>query len=320
MASRKSGAVRARQIQNRRVMSSSSGFASSASSEISRGSSAMPQMGQLPGPTCTDLRVHGAGVLRAWPRRRRRRLGLVVTAVGERATSRGARPRGSALNLLQAARAAEVVGGTVVRVMVRRAVGVDGHAAHEVLRGLAHPRSLRRPGATRSTHGTAPALSIRMRTMLATLMLGWSWAFGRGHAGRRPPLGETPRATDLLRAERLADDVRRRLELPAAAGHGRLAHRRRGLAAARRARCPAGAGRRRHHQRQAAGPAARRRSPAALTRVGRTCAACRALLRLVRPNVKPLWHSGSGELEPVDPDETRVGVDFAKAAGYSPTL
>jgi hypothetical protein len=30
----------------------------------------------------------------------------------------------------------------------------------------------------------------------------------------QPPSTETPRATDLLRAERLAEDVRRRLELP----------------------------------------------------------------------------------------------------------
>ena len=53
MASRKSGAVSARHIQNRRVMSSSSGFDSSASRDISRGSSAMPQMGHVPGPIWT---------------------------------------------------------------------------------------------------------------------------------------------------------------------------------------------------------------------------------------------------------------------------
>ncbi len=52
-----------------------------------------------------------------------------------------------------------------------------------------------------------------MRTMLAMLMLG-------GLLGSRAvglvdqPRSETPRATDLLRAERMAEDVRRRLELP----------------------------------------------------------------------------------------------------------
>ena len=47
MAIAKSGAVNAKLIQNRRVMSRSSGFSSS--SEIVRGSSAIPQIGQLPG-------------------------------------------------------------------------------------------------------------------------------------------------------------------------------------------------------------------------------------------------------------------------------
>lgn len=49
--------------------------------------------------------------------------------------------------------------------------------------------------------------------MLATLMLGWC-GLSAAATGVPAPLGETPRATDLLRAERLADDVRRRLELP----------------------------------------------------------------------------------------------------------
>lgn len=44
-------------------------------------------------------------------------------------------------------------------------------------------------------------------------MIGGCWAFGAA-AAVQPPGAETPRATDLLRAERLADDVRRRLELP----------------------------------------------------------------------------------------------------------
>jgi hypothetical protein len=51
--------------------------------------------------------------------------------------------------------------------------------------------------------------------MLATLMLGCC-GIAAATTGMPPPRGETPRATDLLRAERLADDVRRRLELPPA--------------------------------------------------------------------------------------------------------
>jgi len=52
------------------------------------------------------------------------------------------------------------------------------------------------------------------------LLLGWR-GVSPATTGAPAPRGETPRATDLLRAERLADDVRRRLELPptrAAAG------------------------------------------------------------------------------------------------------
>ena len=48
-------------IQNRRVMSSSSGFGVS-SAVIVRGSSAMPQIGQAPGASRTHLRMHRAGV------------------------------------------------------------------------------------------------------------------------------------------------------------------------------------------------------------------------------------------------------------------
>jgi len=47
----KTGAASARPIQNRRVMSASSGLGP-LSAEASSGSSAMPQIGQLPGPTC----------------------------------------------------------------------------------------------------------------------------------------------------------------------------------------------------------------------------------------------------------------------------
>ncbi len=49
ISSAKTGAVRAVPIQNRRVMSRSSGL-SPCSALASTGSSAMPQMGQLPGP------------------------------------------------------------------------------------------------------------------------------------------------------------------------------------------------------------------------------------------------------------------------------
>jgi hypothetical protein len=52
-----------------------------------------------------------------------------------------------------------------------------------------------------------------MRTMLAMVMLGGCWVLGAS-AALLPPSTETPRATDLLRAERLADEVQRRLELP----------------------------------------------------------------------------------------------------------
>jgi hypothetical protein len=49
--------------------------------------------------------------------------------------------------------------------------------------------------------------------MLAMAILGGCWVLGAS-AALQPPSSETPRATDLLRAERLAEEVRRRLELP----------------------------------------------------------------------------------------------------------
>ncbi len=53
MARRKRGAVRSKLPQKRRDMLSSSGFGSSSPlSDVVRGSSAMPQIGQLPGPRC----------------------------------------------------------------------------------------------------------------------------------------------------------------------------------------------------------------------------------------------------------------------------
>ena len=64
MASANTGTVSARPTQNRRVMSASSGFASSSAVTV-RGSSAMPQIGQLPGCRPDDLGVHRADVLGA---------------------------------------------------------------------------------------------------------------------------------------------------------------------------------------------------------------------------------------------------------------
>jgi hypothetical protein len=51
ISSTTTGTVSASPIQNRRVMSSSSGLGP-ASATTSSGSSAMPQIGQLPGPSC----------------------------------------------------------------------------------------------------------------------------------------------------------------------------------------------------------------------------------------------------------------------------
>ena len=48
---------------------------------------------------------------------------------------------------------------------------------------------------------------------MALAIAGGLWV-SRTSALTDPPRSETPRATDLLRAERLADEVRRRLELP----------------------------------------------------------------------------------------------------------
>ena len=71
MASSKRGTVRRRLIQNRRVMSTSSGLASSSRLTV-RGSSAIPQRGQVPGSARTIsgcmgqtyvVRVPGAAVI-----------------------------------------------------------------------------------------------------------------------------------------------------------------------------------------------------------------------------------------------------------------
>jgi hypothetical protein len=54
-----------------------------------------------------------------------------------------------------------------------------------------------------------------MRTMVMLAIAGSLWV-SRASALTDAPRNETPRATDLLRAERLAEEVRRRLELPPA--------------------------------------------------------------------------------------------------------
>ena len=60
------GSVSARLAQNRRVMSTSSGLASSSTVTVT-GSSAMPQMGQSPGPSSTISGCMGQ-VYRVWVR------------------------------------------------------------------------------------------------------------------------------------------------------------------------------------------------------------------------------------------------------------
>src|SRR5687767_12927338 len=52
MVTRNTGAPRTTPIQNRRVMSASSGFGASLTSGT-RGSSAIPHFGHVPGPSCT---------------------------------------------------------------------------------------------------------------------------------------------------------------------------------------------------------------------------------------------------------------------------
>jgi hypothetical protein len=59
--------------------------------------------------------------------------------------------------------------------------------------------------------------------MLAMVLIGGCWVL-RASAALQPPGAETPRATDLLRAERLADEVRRRLELPPARAEATWRH------------------------------------------------------------------------------------------------
>ncbi len=65
------GMVSATQTQNRRVISTSSGFFSSAALTV-LGSNAMPQIGQCPGRIAHNFRMHRAGVFRFCPGAARR--------------------------------------------------------------------------------------------------------------------------------------------------------------------------------------------------------------------------------------------------------
>src|SRR4029077_3685494 len=64
-----------------------------------------------------------------------------------------------------------------------------------------------------SIAGTSAAPLPVMRMMMALAIAGGLWV-SRTSALTAAPHSEPPRATDLLRAELLAEDVRRRLELP----------------------------------------------------------------------------------------------------------
>ena len=120
MARAKTGTVRARPTQNRRRMSASSGFSGSSRVTV-RGSSAMPQIGQLPGWLADDLGMHGADVFRLRRHRRRRGLGDGREV-----------PGGVRLELLPAGHRAEVVGPAGMLDASRRGRGDHGHAANRV--------------------------------------------------------------------------------------------------------------------------------------------------------------------------------------------
>jgi hypothetical protein len=97
------------------------GFGPSSAEGIS-GSSAMPQIGQLPGPTCRIFGMHGAGVDGAGDDGLRDQLRLQVAF-------------GVGGELGAAARAAEMIGCARVFSVMRRLRGVHGHAADGILRG-----------------------------------------------------------------------------------------------------------------------------------------------------------------------------------------
>ncbi len=148
MAANTTSTVSRTASRKRRVMSSSSGFLPSSSVGV-RGSSAMPQIGQLPGTVAHDLGVHGAGPHRARGRRRlcRRAVAAVrgVSAVRCVGAGRGSRGRGRRgeiargvrAELVAAPRAAEAVGLALVLVG-DRALGRDRHPAHRIDVGVGH--------------------------------------------------------------------------------------------------------------------------------------------------------------------------------------
>ena len=69
ISSTNTGSVRAQRRSRTAGVMSASSWLGAASAVPSSGSSAMPQIGQLPGPVLADLRVHRAGVDRAGLRR-----------------------------------------------------------------------------------------------------------------------------------------------------------------------------------------------------------------------------------------------------------
>ena len=84
--------VSTRPIQNRRVMSTSSGFGRRVGRRPASGSSAMPQIGQVPGPPCRISRVHRAGVDGAAAAGGRRAAGWPGVLPGRPGTSPGTAP------------------------------------------------------------------------------------------------------------------------------------------------------------------------------------------------------------------------------------
>src|SRR6516165_11650983 len=86
---------------------------------------------------------------------------------------------------------------------------------HTGSRALSAMRAVWDSRAALSTSGPARAPVHLMRTLLTMVMVGGLLG-SRALAVVDQPRGATPRATDLFRAERLAEEVRRRLEMPAA--------------------------------------------------------------------------------------------------------
>ena len=109
------------------VMSRSSGLGPASAVTVT-GSSAMPQIGQAPGPVLADLRMHRAGVDRALGNRRRARLppGRGIRRLGDEA--------------LAAARRTEIVGPAGMLGAMLGGMRVDAHAADRVLRRCAPAR------------------------------------------------------------------------------------------------------------------------------------------------------------------------------------